>query len=622
MPVPLPRILLTLLAALLLAPAAAQAAAPLGDASAAPPRPIELRTGWQFQFDPDNVGLKQRWPDWSQPWTQVEVPHVFDPNPTDENFLGTIGWYRLRFDTPVAPPGFGWALRFEGVRRVARVWLNGKRIGGSTDPYEPFIVPARNLRTDGKPNELVLRVQTIRPEDLREGWWNWGGIVRPVTLVPVGQVEWRDLGILSDVDCRPGATTCGAIVRTDGWLINHTTETHDVLLVLRLRSPAGDLTSKVVTVRGLKPGERRRVGFPASIQGAPQLWSPIHPNLYEAYAEVRVGGEIQQVDQRRVGLRYIRVQNGGQLYLNGHHLNLRGASIQEDLPGRGPALRDSDVEQIIADIKALGANVTRAQYPLNERILERLDEEGILVWSQAPVYHADASLTTPEGRRAMYTKVRATVKYARNHPSVMTHSVANELTVWPDRTPGTKRFMLKAARIARDLDSTVPAALDLLSYPNIPKQKAYSGFGLLGLNSYYGWYKGKVGTNRSTARLSDLPKFLADMRRMYPRQAMLITEFGAEATFDGPPTVKETFAFQSRYVDRTLDIVERTNWLSGAIYWTAREFYVKPDWDGGAERDVPRDALHNKGLITYDGKPKPAFYEAQRRFQSTPIYRP
>ena len=118
--------------------------------------------------------------------------------------------------------------------------------------------------------------------------------------------------------------------------------------------------------------------------------------------------------------------------------------------------------------------------------------------------------------------------------------------------------MLHAARIARDLDSTVPAALDLLSYPHIPKQQAYSGFGLLGLNSYYGWYKGKTRT-RSTAKLSDLPTFLADMRRMYPRQAMMITEFGAEATFDGPADVKETFAFQSRYVDRTLDIVERTD---------------------------------------------------------------
>ena len=580
-----------------------------------------MRTGWQFKFDPSNVGLREKWPKWEETWADVEVPHVFDPNPTDENFWGTIGWYRLKFDTPATPEGFGWALKFEGVRRVSQIWLNGKRIGTNTNPYEPFMLHARGLRS-GRPNELVVRVQNKRPKELREGWWNWGGIVRPVTLVPIGGVEWRDLGILSDVACAPGASTCDAIARTDGWLLNHTDETHDVRLAVRLTAPSGDITSKVVTVRGLKPGEHRRVGFPIAIEGAPQLWSPVNPQLYDSWAEVRIGGTLQQVDQRKVGLRYVRVQNGGQLYLNGHHLDLRGASIQEDMPGRGPALRDEDIDLIISDLKSLGANVTRAQYPLNERILSRLDREGILVWSQAPVYHEDAQLATRKGRKAAYAKVRHTILYARNHPSVMTHSVANELTVWPDRTPGTKRFMLRAARIARDLDSTVPAAIDLLSYPNIPKQNAYAGFGLIGLNSYYGWYKGKASPHRSTAKLSDLPKFLADMRRMYPRQAMLITEFGAEATFEGPPTVKETFAFQSRYVDRTLDIVDRTNWLSGAIYWTAREFYVKPDWDGGAERDVPRDALHNKGLITYDGKPKPAFYEAQRRFQATPIYRP
>jgi len=63
------------------------------------------------------------------------------------------------------------------------------------------------------------------------------------------------------------------------------------------------------------------------------------------------------------------------------------------------------------------------------------------------------------------------------------------------------------------------------------------------------------------------------------------------------------------------------DWLSGAIYWTLREFYVKPQWDGGANRlDVPRDAIHNKGLMTYSGMPKPAFATAQRRFSGTPVY--
>ena len=587
----------------------------------APPAAVPLGQGWEFTFDAGDRGLTGGWAkgDWARDWTDIEVPHVFDPNPTERNFLGTIGWYRLRFATPPTPAGFGWALRFEGARRVARVWLNGRPIGGNANPYQPFTLHARHLKTDGTPNELVVRVHNVRPAELREGWWNWGGLVRPVTLMPIGRVEWEDVGILSDVECPRAGGPCRAIVRTDGILVNHTRQTVDPQLNLRLTAPDGTRTARTVNIRRLKPGERRRVGFPVRIEGNPALWSPVHPNLYEGRVEVRLGQELEQATERRVGLRYIRVEKG-HLYLNEHRLQLRGASIQEDLPGRGPALRDVDVEQIVNDLKSLGANITRAQYPLNERLLERFDEEGILVWSQAPVYHEDKQLRTAAGRQRAYRKVRATVLYARNHPSVMTHSVANELTVWPDRTPGTSRFLLTAAGLARDLDSTVPVSVDMLSYPNIPRQLSYSRFGLIGLNSYYGWYRGKTSKGRSTAKLSDLPRFLKAMRRDYPTQAMMITEFGAEATFDGPPNVKETFAFQSQYVDRTLAIVDRFSWLSGAIYWTAREFFVKPDWDGGAERNVPRDALHNKGLITYDGRPKPAFDAARARFLRTPVY--
>jgi beta-glucuronidase len=60
--------------------------------------------------------------------------------------------------------------------------------------------------------------------------------------------------------------------------------------------------------------------------------------------------------------------------------------------------------------------------------------------------------------------------------------------------------------------------------------------------------------------------------------------------------------------------------MGGAIYWTAREFAVKPKWDGGAHPAV-RDSIHNKALITYDGKIKPAFSAAQEAFKATPLYR-
>jgi beta-glucuronidase len=110
------------------------------------------------------------------------------------------------------------------------------------------------------------------------------------------------------------------------------------------------------------------------------------------------------------------------------------------------------------------------------------------------------------------------------------------------------------------------------------------------------------------------------MRDKYPGKALVMTEFGAEATEPGPADVKQTYGFQTQYLKRNLDIVDRLGFMGGAIYWTTREFAVKPHWDGGAHPRV-RDSIHNKALISYDGKIKPAFTTAQEAFKATPMYR-
>ena len=183
-----------------------------------------------------------------------------------------------------------------------------------------------------------------------------------------------------------------------------------------------------------------------------------------------LGGRPIQADRRRIGLRTVAVVNGA-LRLNDRVLDLRGASIQEDTPGRGPALTDADIETMVEELKSVGANVTRAHYLLDERLLRRLDEEGILVWSQAPVYHRDRMLRTPGQRSFELDSLRNTILAARNHPAVITHSVANELTPQPDGVKTTRLWMLNAADLARDLDPTLPVSVDVLSYPNVPRQR-------------------------------------------------------------------------------------------------------------------------------------------------------
>jgi Glycosyl hydrolases family 2, TIM barrel domain/Glycosyl hydrolases family 2/Glycosyl hydrolases family 2, sugar binding domain len=584
--------------------------------AADPPGPVSLPQGWDFALDPTDQGTIQNWQSGGRGfgWQPATIPHVLDARTDPQVFLGSIGWYRLTFQGPATRPGLGWAVRFEQVRRVARVWLNGQELGHHHDPYTPFELPAKGLRP-GEPNTLVIRVDYRRSAGLREGWWNWGGITRPVSLVARGPVVMHDAGLLPQRVCAGSA--CAWNVLVDGWLENAGDTSQAPSVSVRLQSSDGTISEGSAISRQLQPGERVRVRFAVAVRGAPKLWSPDSPNLYAATVSTRAGGQVMQVDRRRIGLRSVAVVDG-MLRLNDRVLDLRGASVQEDIPGRGPALTDADIDNTIDELKALGANVTRAHYLLDQRLLDRLDQEGILVWAQSPVYHRDRQLRTPGERSYELDVVRKTILEARNHPSVITHSVANELTALPDEHRTSEVWMRNAAALARDLDPTLPVSIDVLSYPGIPRQTTYDAFDVLGINSYYGWYEGRA--DRSTADIADLAPYLRGMRDKYPGKALVITEFGAEATEPGPADVKQTYAFQTQYLKRNLDIIDRLGFMGGAIYWTAREFAVKPEWDGGAH-PPERDSIHNKGLITYDGKIKPAFTAAQEAFKATPLYR-
>jgi beta-glucuronidase len=592
---------------------------PHAASAADPPGPVMLAQGWTFAADRADEGLADNWQSGERGtgWEPVTVPHVAEASPKGETFWGSVAWYRIRFTGPATDAGLGWALRFEQVRRTARVWLNGRELGSGphTDPYTPFELTATGLRP-GEPNTLVVRVDYRRVPAIREGWWNWGGITRQVSLVARGAVVMHDAGLLPRRVCVE--EECAWNVLADGWLENRSEAVQQPAVTVRLQSPDGDVSEGTVTPRRLRPGERVRLRFAVPIKGDAKTWAPEHPELYAGTIATRAGAQVVQLDRRRIGLRTVDVKDG-MLRVNDRVMDLRGTSIQEDVPGRGPAMTDADIENTVEELKALGVNVTRAHYLLDPRLLDRFDEEGILVWSQAPVYHRDELLRTPRQRSFELDVVRNTILAARNHPSVITHSVANELTTKPDTQRYSQVWMTNAAQLARDLDPTLPVSIDILSYPNIARQKTYDAYDMLGINSYYGWYKGR---GNAVADIDDLAPYLRAMRDKYPGKALVMTEFGAEAIEPGPADVKLTYAFQTQYLKRNLDIVDRLGFMGGAIYWTAREFAVKPNWDGGGSPPKhKRDSIHHKGLISYDGKIKPAFDAAKDAFAATPLYR-
>jgi hypothetical protein len=608
-------------------------------AAAGPPRAASLSQGWEVRDVAGDPAQAQPAPpeesaegedpgapvvpptqDPSQSfrWRGTTVPSVFDARVRPELYPGEVRRYRLRFPGPRTPPGFSWLISFGEVRRAAGVYLNGRRIGGNRDAYTPFALEARGLRP-GQMNELVVKVDNRKDPRLLEGWWNWGGIVSPVRLLPIGRAYLRDLGTMSRVRCAGPGRDCRAALLLDGLLERRRSRLIDPVLQVRLRAPGGRVIRRTLRL-GRQRRARRRVRLSVPVP-APQLWSPDQPRLYSARLTLRDRGRVQQVVRRAVGLRSMQVKRGV-LYLNNRRVALRGASIHEDMPGHGAALTTGDMDRIVSDLKELGANVTRAHYLLDDRLLSRFDRAGIMVWAQSPIWQRDhgANLLrrASDRERALQT-VRRTITAARSHPAVITHSVANELTFTPDTLPTTRRFLLDAASEARELDPTLPISVDIKGRPGIPEQFTYAAFDMLGINQYFGWYSWVSDFNA-------LEPWLLELRDIYPTKAFVMTEFGAEARPElatAPPDKKGGYAFQADHVARTMDVVDRTPWLSGAIYWTLREFEIYPGWRGGAGRrpaEFEPNTRHQKGVLTYEGEKKPAWYVLHDHFARTPLY--
>jgi beta-glucuronidase len=139
----------------------------------------------------------------------------------------------------------------------------------------------------------------------------------------------------------------------------------------------------------------------------------------------------------------------------------------------------------------------------------------------------------------------------------------------------------------------------------------YRRLGILGVNSYFGWYPGPNGT---VADREGLAPYLASLHRSYSRQALFITEFGVESSRSGAVDEKGTFEFQNDFMNFHIGAYESTPYVNGAIAWILRDFKVRPGWDGGNPKPTP--PYNNKGLIEENGTRKPVFSDVARLYRS------
>jgi beta-glucuronidase len=286
--------------------------------------------------------------------------------------------------------------------------------------------------------------------------------------------------------------------------------------------------------------------------------------------------------------------------------------VHEDSQSQGFAVDNAFRERLVAETKAAGATLMRSHYPMHPYTHELADRNGVLIWSEIPVYQISAQNLAKQRVTTLAEKeLEKNIVANQNHPSVLLWSIANELSARPGSSQ--TKYIRDAVRQAKALDPSRPVALAVAGYLTVGCQQAYRPLDVIGINDYFGWYPGPQGSIFDRARLSG---FLDQVRACYPRHAVMVTEFGAEANRDGPAEEKGTFAFQQDFVNFHLGVYNQKSWLSGAVYWALTEFKVRPGWDGGNPRPSP--PLHQKGLLRYgDLARKPAWSDLRRNYTAT-----
>jgi beta-glucuronidase len=529
------------------------------------------------------------------PWRTVRIPNAFNARDfSKRGELSRVQWYRERFSLPSDAGATSWRIRFEDVNTSAKVWLNGIPIGSHTGAHLAFELPAKAIHSGA--NTLLVRVQghasrnDIPPAGRERGWWNYGGILREVYLRKVGNLELGDPQITTTIG-NPAQVTFSAEVRNTG----ATAAPADVALAIS--GPNGfTLSVPVVGPADVAPGGLEKVTGTFEIPN-PALWSPASPNLYDL--EATAGTQTTQI---HFGVRQWSKAADGQPLLNGQPLHLRGASFQEENLARGAALTGSDEDTIAAQLTALGADFTRAHYPPSERLLEAFDRLGIVFWEQIPVWRLKGKdLARPDLRRTILDRLRQTVLRDRNHAAVMTWGVANEIVRGGSAETS---YLTQAKALVRRLDPTRFFAVDQTLSPHVKLPAAFRKLDALGISEYVGWY--------GNDPLSKVRPLLDSVHKQLPGVALFATEFGAEANRSGPASRKGTYAFQSRWLDRQLTIMDNTPYLGGALVWLLRDYAVRPGWKGGNPRPSP--PFSTKGLIDLHGRRKPAWSVVKRDF--------
>lgn len=377
----------------------------------------------------------------------------------------SVGWYRKHFTVAAADSGQRFALRFDGIFRDSRVWVNGFFVGHHESGYTSVTYDVTDYLRFDQDNVVVVRVDATQ----YEGWFYEGaGIYRHVWWEQYQPVHIATAGgvfVHSKVTDQQATVTIETTVENEslqpatGYVLEAYVASREGKLIAT--APPQPFTL------GVNAGQTLRQEV---VVNNPTLWSLENPYRYRVVTTVK--RQQQMVDQvtTRLGIRTIAIAPTLALTLNGEVVKVQGVNCHQDHAGVGSALPDYLQYYRIRLLKEMGVNAYRTSHnPPTPELLDACDSLGMLVMDETRLLNSSPQYLG---------QLEAMILRDRNHPSVFMWSIGNE-EGYAQRNSIGKRIALTMLAKQQELDPTRTStyAADLANvYPGVNEVIPVRGF--------------------------------------------------------------------------------------------------------------------------------------------------
>lgn len=421
-------------------------------------------------------------------WQQVSVPHdwaIAGPFMAGHNAAvgGGMGrlpspgvaWYRKALDVPETDKGKQLYLDVGGAMSYAMVWINGELAGGWPYGYASWRVDLTPYIKYGAKNQLAIRVDNP-PHSSR--WYPGGGLYRHVYLTKTQPVH---VGLWGTYVNATNVSQENATINIDVSIKNTSQAPQSVGLLHRIfELSANDLPVGKAVVQIKQPktevrsGKQQRLHTSVILEN-PNLWGPLPtqtPHRYVLVTSVLNNGNEVDRYSTHFGVRKLEFDGERGVIVNGEPIHIKGVNQHHDLGALGAAFNVRAAERQLEILQEMGVNAIRvAHNPPAQEFLDLTDKMGFLVINE--IFDSWRRKKTPLDFHLIFDDwsepdVRSFIRRDRNHPSVITWSLGNEVGEQYTGDDGAN-VARRLHEIAKEEDPFRPTALSMnFAKPDMP----------------------------------------------------------------------------------------------------------------------------------------------------------